>query len=100
MPTAVRFVEPLVDSFFDSFVDPSAADGDSLPMNDQATASDDDEDRVLRALLEGTSRATGQRFFESLVRHLARGGCWSLCVAIRGAATAWSAAGSGLRAGS
>jgi formate hydrogenlyase transcriptional activator len=41
-------------------------------MNELTAASADDEDRVLRALMEGTSRATGQRFFESLVRHLAQ----------------------------
>jgi formate hydrogenlyase transcriptional activator len=39
---------------------------------DGATLSDDDEIAALRAIVEGTARNTGELFFESLVRHLAR----------------------------
>src|SRR5262249_60393182 len=34
-------------------------------------AADDDEIAALRAIVEGTARATGEAFFQSLVRHLA-----------------------------
>src|ERR1700722_16073693 len=39
---------------------------------DRATLSGDDEIAALRAIVEGTARNTGEVFFESLVRHLAR----------------------------
>ena len=37
-----------------------------------ASAADDQEIAALRAIVEGTARNTGEVFFESLVRHLAR----------------------------
>src|SRR2546425_9544509 len=43
-------------------------------MNDTSTSPDTpstDELAVLRAIVEGTARHTGQEFFQSLVRHLA-----------------------------
>src|SRR6516165_9884372 len=46
----------------------------SLPMNDPPATSDfpsTDEVAALRAIVEGTAHATGEVFFQSLVRHLA-----------------------------
>ena len=39
---------------------------------DASPTADDDEIVALRAIVEGTARSTGEVFFESLVRHLAR----------------------------
>jgi PAS domain S-box-containing protein len=41
-------------------------------IEDSGTASSSEELATLRALVEGTARHTGQEFFQSLVRHLAR----------------------------
>ena len=42
----------------------------TLRETSAATASDDL--RALQAIVEGTARGTGQEFFQSLVRHLAK----------------------------
>lgn len=42
---------------------------DSLPSLDP---SSQEELSALRSIVEGTARHTGQEFFQSLVRHLAR----------------------------
>src|SRR5277367_3969678 len=36
-----------------------------------SSAEEQDELRILRSILEGTARSTGEQFFQSLVRHLA-----------------------------
>ena len=38
---------------------------------DEAAAAVNDEDRILRAIVEGTAGSTGEQFFNDLVRHLA-----------------------------
>jgi hypothetical protein len=43
-----------------------------MRMGDDKITQQIDEDNALRAIVEGTARATGERFFESLVENLAR----------------------------
>jgi PAS domain S-box-containing protein len=45
---------------------------DAFRTPEPAAAPADDELVALRAIVEGTARSTGQEFFQSLVRHLAR----------------------------